>query len=634
MPKKKPYKAIIDKKSKRTKTPNNNNTPPTGDIDDREHCEQYLFSERLYSNKNNMNVATETNEMNNQSPENSITKQLSQARETLYPTTTNNQQEVNDRQSPQMDANTTNIQSQSNNYNDFPQNTMNNNSDFSYMMYPPFPPFVMPPMQPRMQTQPRNQTQAHTGAPGYNNEIPHWLAGILQDINKKLDIKLNSIESKLEKQSEEWRITNHTLKAQNDRLAKVEAQQSDMKGLSNNLKQSILSNSMKVSSINTELSDIHKEIEAGLNAVEYSEGAVKCFMKEKLNIKKNIKIDKAYRLGKRSVYQIQPRPIVIKLMSLKDKEYIQHMAYDKLKETQYAVREQYPREIQERRKPLYQELKKAKENGDKVKLVRDKLYINNERFHPNTETRNRRRPDNENRQSRPKYNSNVNNPQNARYRMVYNSRMKDPITEIPLVPTPISNRFDCLDSCTPLNDPIRKKPDKRSASQRSPLDAEPYPKKYRDINVSESDTIQESKLDDLDRVNIEGYNIYMSNREKTSKNRSGGTAYIISQTIEPSVEILDVTSKLVQWLKLTCKIEDNVRELYIGNVYIPPIGTKYENPDPFLEIQGEIDKYDKENILLMGDFNSRTGDKDDFIVCDEYIFGMFCNNELFIDYKN
>jgi hypothetical protein len=260
MPKKKPYKAIIDKKSKRTKTPNNNNTPPTGDIDDREHCEQYLFSERLYSNKNNMNVATETNEMNNQSPENSITKQLSQARETLYPTTTNNQQEVNDRQSPQIDANTTNIQSQSNNYNDFPQNTMNNNSEFSYMMYPPFPPFVMPPMQPRMQTQPRNQTQAHTGAPGYNNEIPHWLAGILQDINKKLDIKLNSIESKLEKQSEEWRITNHTLKAQNDRLAKVEAQQSDMKGLSNNLKQSILSNSMKVSSINTELSDIHSKM--------------------------------------------------------------------------------------------------------------------------------------------------------------------------------------------------------------------------------------------------------------------------------------------------------------------------------------------------------------------------------------
>lgn len=58
------------------------------------------------------------------------------------------------------------------------------------------------------------------------------------------------------------------------------------------------------------------------------------------------------------------------------------MAIKTLVDTHFAFREQFPREIQEMRKPLYQEMKKAKDNGQKVKLVRDKLFIDNEKFVP------------------------------------------------------------------------------------------------------------------------------------------------------------------------------------------------------------------------------------------------------------
>ena len=40
-----------------------------------------------------------------------------------------------------------------------------------------------------------------------------------------------------------------------------------------------------------------------------------------------------------------------------------------------------------------------------------------------------------------------------------------------------------------------------------------------------------------------------------------------------------------------------------------------------------MNKFENENILLMGDFNARTGNKDDIILGDENIFDMFVNDE-------
>ena len=63
--------------------------------------------------------------------------------------------------------------------------------------------------------------------------------------------------------------------------------------------------------------------------------------------------------------------------------------------------------------------------------------------------------------------------------------------------------------------------------------------------------------------------------------------------------------------------------MYIGNVYIPPVGSNYAHPDPFLELKSEINEIENEFVLLVGDFNSRTGEKPDYIECDENILTYF-----------
>ena len=46
-----------------------------------------------------------------------------------------------------------------------------------------------------------------------------------------------------------------------------------------------------------------------------------------------------------------------------------------LKGTNYGIQEQFPYEIEERRKPLYPLLRSARRNRQKATLVKDKLYV-------------------------------------------------------------------------------------------------------------------------------------------------------------------------------------------------------------------------------------------------------------------
>ena len=87
-----------------------------------------------------------------------------------------------------------------------------------------------------------------------------------------------------------------------------------------------------------------------------------------------IKIDRAHRIGKYDTGK--KRPIVVKFNFHQDKIEIKNKAREKLTNTQFRVSEQYPREIQERRKKLIPELIKAKQEGKHAVLAYDKLYIN------------------------------------------------------------------------------------------------------------------------------------------------------------------------------------------------------------------------------------------------------------------
>ena len=56
-------------------------------------------------------------------------------------------------------------------------------------------------------------------------------------------------------------------------------------------------------------------------------------------------------------------------------------------------------------------------------------------------------------------------------------------------------------------------------------------------------------------------------------------------------------------------------DLLCGVIYIPPIGSKYSHRDPYLELQYEYDKFctNDQNVLLLGDLNSRSSQLSDIV---------------------
>jgi hypothetical protein len=59
-----------------------------------------------------------------------------------------------------------------------------------------------------------------------------------------------------------------------------------------------------------------------------------------------------------------------------------------LKQSDYSVSEQFRPEVKERKKQLIPELTKARNQGRKAVLVRDKLFIDNQLFNPDSDARN------------------------------------------------------------------------------------------------------------------------------------------------------------------------------------------------------------------------------------------------------
>lgn len=92
-----------------------------------------------------------------------------------------------------------------------------------------------------------------------------------------------------------------------------------------------------------------------------------------------VKTDRAHRMGRKK--HGKPRAIVAKFNYFPDKQRILANS-KKLKGTGIAVSEQ----IVTIRERLYPEMKKARDAGRKIKLVRDKLYIDGQLFRESSST--------------------------------------------------------------------------------------------------------------------------------------------------------------------------------------------------------------------------------------------------------
>ncbi|CAC5372921.1 unnamed protein product [Mytilus coruscus] len=99
------------------------------------------------------------------------------------------------------------------------------------------------------------------------------------------------------------------------------------------------------------------------------------FLYHEMGIQQRLEFGNVHRFGKS--YRDKPRPIIARFLYFSELAMVKH-AGKTLNGTHYGVNQQFPVEIEEKRRKLYPIMKAERRNRSKVVLIRDKLYVNDE----------------------------------------------------------------------------------------------------------------------------------------------------------------------------------------------------------------------------------------------------------------
>ena len=111
---------------------------------------------------------------------------------------------------------------------------------------------------------------------------------------------------------------------------------------------------------------------------ENTEDVVKLFIKREMKINDDIAFERVHRIGQKQ--RGKHRAIVAKFSSFKEKEEVRKRAPRALKNKSFGVNEQFPKEINDKRKLLYPHYKEAKRQNKKAVLNVDRLFIDGTEF--------------------------------------------------------------------------------------------------------------------------------------------------------------------------------------------------------------------------------------------------------------
>ena len=98
------------------------------------------------------------------------------------------------------------------------------------------------------------------------------------------------------------------------------------------------------------------------------------------NVRRDVKIDRVHRLGAPKHGKV--RPVVAKFNFFQDKELIIRKASEKLQNSRFSAGDQFPKEVQQRRRLLVPVMKQAQKNGHLAILAFDKLYVDEKLYDP------------------------------------------------------------------------------------------------------------------------------------------------------------------------------------------------------------------------------------------------------------
>lgn len=161
-----------------------------------------------------------------------------------------------------------------------------------------------------------------------------------------------------------------------DRVRALERDNRTLENENHELKEKFLelqTHSMKYNLIFTGIKSID-----GFN--ENTEEVLRLFLEQEMGMTdaSEIKFQNVHRLSERN--DGKERSIIARFFNYSDHERVRKAAADKLKNKPFSVYQQYPREINERRKQLIPKMKELKRQKRHVKLIYDKLFVDGEEY--------------------------------------------------------------------------------------------------------------------------------------------------------------------------------------------------------------------------------------------------------------
>ena len=136
----------------------------------------------------------------------------------------------------------------------------------------------------------------------------------------------------------------------------------------------------------------------------------------------------------------------------------------------------------------------------------------------------------------------------------------------------------------------------------------------------------ETKTDDLDKIELDGYDFKMKNRGTFLDRKSGSLVLGCKKELASKIKVFSTASNLCFGLKYAVSgdIFNLDEDVIFGIVYVPTENARYSSNTAFAEIEAEylvfLSNY--KYISHLVDFNGRTSNDDDFILIDKH--RQFC----------
>ena len=149
--------------------------------------------------------------------------------------------------------------------------------------------------------------------------------------------------------------------------------------------------------------------------------------------------------------------------------------------------------------------------------------------------------------------------------------------------------------------------------------------------------LTETKLSEIDNIAISGFKSLKKNR-KTLHRASGGVALLLNENnpLCKHVNEMYVDSKDQLWVEL--HVPRSEKCIVLGIIYNPPDTSRYKDPNFFDNLESTLTNISSssgdKSVILLGDFNARTGTLDDILENDNVNNNEDLNTKWYIEIAN